>query len=285
MSLKDFPYFCQQCKKIIDDVQQLLFVEEGSSRGFCSEACIEDFYGSLIHYYDEKINEAKLKFNLINESIEIEIEDNHLVDEISKSPDEIYKLTSELKEEIFFYIKKRNNVWLGLICTQFNQEPSFIFAIVKTKSNELINELRIGERLELDEKNLANDVQVDEDLSFLEELENKKSNMLAELIATREETDIPFEEFILYDQFLEDTLSSPDEVYETKDKFGDINFYYLKSFLDQKLGAFFYIVVGVKRNVENNEENFYPILTMPTNDLKTYNSFRTGKKIFNSYKN
>ena len=41
-------YFCHECKKIVQSLSELYFVEENSTNGFCSEACIEQFYKSLV---------------------------------------------------------------------------------------------------------------------------------------------------------------------------------------------------------------------------------------------
>jgi len=41
-------YFCTECKKVIPRLDQLLFVDGNSSKGFCCEECIEDFYRPLI---------------------------------------------------------------------------------------------------------------------------------------------------------------------------------------------------------------------------------------------
>ena len=37
-------FFCSQCKKVVHELEQLLFVENDSPIGFCAESCIEKFY-------------------------------------------------------------------------------------------------------------------------------------------------------------------------------------------------------------------------------------------------
>jgi len=46
-------YFCNQCKKIITALEDLLFVEDGVSRGFCSEKCIEQFFMPIVQYFEK----------------------------------------------------------------------------------------------------------------------------------------------------------------------------------------------------------------------------------------
>jgi len=285
MSLKESIYICHECKKIIQSSADLLFVEEGSSRGFCSEECIEDFYTPLITYYDQEVSLLREKHHLSSEEVECERDDNFLVEEISADPDEIWKLTSELKDEVYFYIKRREGFYIGLICTRFNQTPSFIFSLIKTNSSQLINEFRIGERLDLSIDSPNDESQIEEEMQFLEMLESKKSHLLGELLVRQKDSDISFEEFNSYEKSFNETLTNPDEIYELKDRDGDMLFHYLKSFMDHDLGDYFYVIVGLKKSNPDGEVSVYPILTFPTNDLKLFQEFRKGEKVLAIVKN
>ena len=62
MSLKKPLFYCQNCKKITTHLESLLFVEDQSPRGFCSEKCIEQNYQHLVDYFDQwekKLAKAK----------------------------------------------------------------------------------------------------------------------------------------------------------------------------------------------------------------------------------
>ena len=90
----------------------------------------------------------------------------------------------------------------------------------------------------------------------------------------------------MYDEYLRETLESPDEIYKSDDD-GDITLTYIKSFqLDNT--NFFYIVLGGE--YETSEDNvdekvMIPILGFPSVDNKLYPHYTKGKKVLNNLKN
>jgi hypothetical protein len=282
----DHPYLCNECKKIINDPSDLLFVEEGSSRGFCSEECIEDFYLPYMKYFDDQVLELRRKHQVIDEKEFDNENDQMLVDIVAKDPDEIWRSVNDLKEEIFYYLKFYDGIYIVVVCTIFNETPSFILSLIKTRSQKLAHEFKIGEKLDIRQTELsnANNAEEDEDV-FIESLENKKSSLLGDIINHRKESDINFEDFISYDIFLEETLANPDEIYELKDREGDKLTHFLKSFVDSKFGSFFYVVIGMKKINSSQEEMFYPILSFPTNDISIFQDFRKGDRVLSPIKN
>lgn len=276
MISKLHPYYCTECKKILEDVEDLLFVEEGSSKGFCSEECIEDFYIPLMKYYEESIHNLRADHNIIENNVTTIDNDQMLVDEVSNFPDEIYRSTNDIKEEVFTYIKFHHQFYSIVLCTVFNETPAFILAYVKTKSKKMVDLFRVGEKIDVRVAPL-NENKLMEDAQFIEELESKKSQLLGTILSERSSNDIPFEDFLKYDPFLNDTMDNPDEIFEEKDHFGDRLLYYLKTFVDHHFGIFFYIVICMK-NKDANEEVLYPILSFPTNDYALYNQYRHGDK-------
>lgn len=284
MMLNKFPYVCHECKKIAENVEELLFVEDGSSRSFCSEDCIEEFYSPMIIYYDNKIKSLRDKMGLSEEVIISDRDDDFLVEEVSQYPDEVWKLTSDLKEEIFFHIKRHKSFYLIIVCTHFNQVPSFIYNLVKTSSKELLNEFRVGEKLDLNKEAITNQ-EISESVELLEYLDGKKSSVLSEILTLQGPNDIPFEDFLNYENSLNETLTNPDEIYEFKDRDRDQVVYYLKSFVDVDLGSYFYIVLGLKKKNSDEEYMVYPYFSFPTNDPKLYQQFRKGNRVLDQVKN
>lgn len=279
MNLNKPLYYCCECKAILPDLQSLFFVEEKSPKGFCSENCIEDFYGPLIAHFEKTERELRIKLKLENEDC------NANIDDILANPTEVWKLSNELDEEIFSYIKRFDDFWGIVICKVYNNEASFVFLSTCTRSKELLAELRFG-HLENTESNKATDSNLDdsefspEDFNFMQLLENKKSSLLADLLTKRKEKDIAFESFSDYEFCFSETLENPDEVFENKDRDGDTFFNYIKSYV-LKNESYFYIISCLKRNenAESNEVNVFPVLAFPTNDLSLYADFRLGKRI------
>ena len=120
----------------------------------------------------------------------------------------------------------------------------------------------------------------DEDMIFIQLLESKKSKLLADILMNRSESDIPFEDYSGYESCYQETLDFPDEVFEKKDNEGDVIFSYIKSF-----NNFFYIVTCLKRKLDNDVVNVYPILALPTTDIKMCQEFRGGTKLTGPLKN
>ena len=279
-------YYCCECKSIVANLDKLLFVEENSSKGFCTESCIEDFYLPIIRYYEKCDQELRKRLKILpNENIQIDIDEKQLVEEILANPSEVWNTENDLHEKISTYIRHFQDFSAVLLCTVYNGEASFIFLCTKTKSREYLAEIRNGHKLNenLEQKDNAID---DEDFQFMQLLEIKKSNLLADLLMKRKDSDISFEEFSHYEYCFNQCLELPDEVFEVKDREGDVFFVYIKSFLKDH-HDFFYIISCLKRKDLNelNEVNVFPVLAFPTNDMELYSNFRAGVRISGTIKN
>lgn len=319
MDLKKPFYYCSECKLAISDLDDLLFIDEHSLKGFCSEECIEDYFVPLIKHYELVENSLRIKHNIVNEfGIEQEIEPLTL-EEVLANPTEVYRHTNELRESYYHFIKKFPDYTVIIVGSVYRQEPSFIFLTTMSSSKEFINEFRYGEKIdwekisdsepqfenfELDfqKKELGQDfdeddeyeyaghgfinegqdaIEDDEDMVFIQLLESKKSKLLADILMKRKESDIPFEDYNGYESCFQETLDFPDEVFEKKDNEGDVIFTYIKFFSN-----IHYIVSCLKRKMPGSEETtVYPILALPTTDLELCQDFRGGTRLSGPVKN
>lgn len=295
-------YYCHECKNILPGYDSLLFVDEHERNGFCSEDCIEDFHQPIVKYFEENFNYLRKQHNVPEENISVKL-DQKLVDAVLISPDEIYKFSNELGESFYHFIKLHNNVYIIIIASLYKGEPAFIFGATTTKAATLVNEFRQGELLPLSDwlgrknskntqtkEKLENDVDEvsEEDMAFMQLLENKKSKILANLLIKRQDSDIGFESFSDYDSCFQETLDHPDEVFEHKDNEGDIFFNYIKNYNlgKRKEDNFFYVVSCLKRKGLSAEDTIiYPVLGMPTNDMAMVQEFCIGKQISGPLKN
>jgi hypothetical protein len=301
MNLRTPFYFCTECKKSVAHLDDLLFIDESSYKGFCSEECIEDFYVPLIKHYEIIENSLRKKHSLLDENGLGHIVDAALVDEVLEHPNEVFRQTNELKESFYHFIKNFLDFSVVVVTSVYRQEASFVFLTTKTKSRELLNEFRYGEKI-IDWQNLEEtsidepdflefrddevaideEVQEDEDMVFIQLLESKKSRLLADILMKRkEDSDIPFEDYSGYESCFQETLDFPDEVFEKKDNEGDVIFSYIKSFSN-----FFYIVSCLKRkHPDSLDTTVYPVLALPTTDLELCQEFRAGVKLSGPLKN
>ncbi len=299
-------YYCSECKLIVPSLDKLLFIEDNSSKGFCSEACIEDFYFPIIRHFEQLETNLRSDLSLLTEKIQIakevgkEVgkedgkedgkEETHLVDEVLASPSEVWSVKNELNEEIFTYIKHFQYFSSVVICTVYKGEGSFIFLNTKTKSREFLEAIRKGSsrnETPFSGQDQDQDQDMDEDdFNFMQLLESKKSKLLADLLVKRKDNDISFEEFTEYEFCFQDCLETPDEVFESKDNEGDLNYIYIKSFI-KGTDNIFYIISCLKRKdgEDENSVSVFPVLAFPTNDVDLYSEWRTGKKITGLIKN
>lgn len=285
----------------MDHLDDLLFIDEYSHKGFCSEECIEDFYFPLIKHYEMIEHSLRRKHNIASELPPGTIIEADVVEAVLEDPSEIFRQTNELHETFYNFIKHYTDFSVIVVASVYRKEASFVFLATRTKSQALITEFRYGElvmdwgrteveedeeisvELEADEVNV-DEQDEDEDMIFIQLLESKKSNLLAEILMHRKDEDIPFEDYSGYESCFQETLDTPDEVFEKKDKEGDVIFTYIKAF-SRGRETFYYIVTCLKRIMEGENVNVYPILALPTTDMEMCQEFRGGTRLSGPLKN
>lgn len=305
----DTIYYCSECKRVVKSLEDLLFIEERSHKGFCSESCIEDFYLPLIRYFELLENKLRFKHNVSNEFLGAEVSESCFEDIILK-PDEVYKKSNELNESFFSFIKNYGDKSIVIVASVYNFEPSFIFLTLQTSSTQLINEFRFDENVTLwylqssevfiqtnhgevmgQSEEMSPDQSADDnedaDLLFMQHLESKKSKILAEILMKRKDDDISFEDYTDYDFCFQDTLDLPDEVFEYKDNEGDILFFYLRSFNSglNLSSSYTYVIIAIKQKNDQDKVNVYPVLAVPTTDMELCQEFRKGIRLTGALKN
>jgi len=235
--------------------------------------------------------------------------DKKLFEKALYQPDEVWLEDSELREEYYTHILRfeqdGTNWHFILVCTYYEGEPSFVFFKTITKSAELVDlyrkDIRKDDELNSRPASMGTQTTVtatssneqgsedpggDEGISevslpseVLEDLELKKSQVLAELLDRRKESDIGFEEFMLYDEYIRLSIDDPDETFETEDKAGDLIVTNIKSFQRDSI-LFFYIVICAKVEIPGNDEQMalIPILTFPSIDNELYKFYAVGER-------
>ncbi len=282
MLVSDSIYYCKNCKKVVSKIEDLLFVEDGSNLCFCSELCIEKFYAPLIDYFAGKIDKKRKDLNIEEESA-LEILDHPAaIDRVLHKPDEIWRLENELKEELFSFISKQKHggedVYVVALCFVFDHTPSFVLSLTASSNEYFIQNFQVGEEVEsLEDYHRETDDVTLLDSTDFEEIELKKSKLLADLMTHRKEFDIPFEDYTLYMDYLQQTIESYDELYEFNDEDGDSIFAYFKAF-ERSGVSFFYIALCMK--IEKDEQSLIvPIISFPTIDGDLSSNYKTGKQI------
>ena len=280
--ISDSIYYCKNCKKVVPTLDELLFVEDGSNLSFCSEACIEKFYTPLIDYFTGKIDKKRADLNIEDEACLDALEVPSFVDKVLHRPDEIWRLENELKEEIFSFISKvkhnGEDVFIVALCFVFDHTPSFVLSLTASSNEYFIQNFQVGEEVEsLEDFYKETEAQTLLDSTDFEEIELKKSKLLAELMTNRKEFDIPFEDYTLYLDYLQESIESYDELYEFSDEDGDTVLAYFKAF--EKNGISFFYIALCMRIEKEDQSLIVPIISFPTIDGDLSASFKTGKQI------
>ena len=290
-------YFCNHCKKAMHDVEELLFVEESSVRGFCSEDCIEKYYSPIVAWYENRERELRVKFGANDEDCQALASDANVMDKVLGRPDEIYRWSNEIGEDLFVFIRHFSGerpFYSIVLCHLFERQPSFILLATATRNEEFLAQFKNGEKIANSDEFMqrqdlpegAMDLEVEQEA--LSAIEAKKSAFLARLLQERSPADVPFEQFDMYEKFFTSTLEDPDEIYTDEDDDGDNLFTYIKAYQQGGVSFYYFIIcVEFEREHESDGETrrVIPLMAFPTLDGDLYRTYRSGKLVSGNLKN
>jgi hypothetical protein len=296
-------YFCSQCGAKVSNLEELLFVEENSTKGFCSENCIESFYRPVVEYLEQREKSVRQEFKLTEEKVLPLLENSEIIESTLLDFDEKWEMSNDLGERIYTLISQFNDHQYGTfysvaICQFFEDGPSFVYLVTATQSEVLLNFMRSGRRVDGENSSSTEDkateehpeegmgtVEVDEEVMTM--VENKKSRFLAELLDKRSESDIDYERFPEYDNFLNKTMEEPDEIYSYEDTDGDVIYRYVKA-NEHNGQSFYYFVICMPyrgQGLSPDVEALLPIMAFPSIDGELIRELKTGELLSGSMKN
>ncbi|RLA65865.1 MAG: hypothetical protein DRQ88_04220 [Epsilonproteobacteria bacterium] len=282
---KDY-YFCNKCGTIFEQSADVLFVEDDSTRGFCSESCIEEFFRPMVRVF-EKIEESlRNEYSLDEEESLKYLESSAYLEKLLKEPEEVWLHKNDFGEKYYFIIstfkdQKGEVFYLASICLFYQSRPSFLFLVTATSSEKLISEFRVGTKLN-DRLPMGANLNDSKEAEIVKTIERKKSFILAELLRLRENSDISFYEFSEFESYIDPTIDGPDEVFSFIDEAGDKIQTFIKAF-DNDQGAFFYFVTCLKLN-RKSEDGLVPIFSFPSRDGNIYRKFSQGNRVSGNLK-
>lgn len=292
-------FFCCECKTHLENLVDLLFIEEDSHKGFCSESCILNHYAPVVENFERSDLEFRVMCELKQtEACSAQKENMDLVGQTLENPDEVWLVTNELGQKYYTQISKYTSAdeefYFILICSYFDGAPSFVFFQTTTYSKKLVSQYRIGEKLgkdiddevieSKDGKMRSEEIKLSQD--SIEILEQKKSEELARLLENRsDEDDIDYNLFPMYEKFLPQNLEEPDEVYK-KIEDDEVTLTFIRSYKEDSLD-FFYIVICMEMAIEEIPDNdvLVPVIGFPSTDKDLYLQYAAGEKIQGIIKN
>ncbi|MCB9092250.1 MAG: hypothetical protein H6621_00845 [Halobacteriovoraceae bacterium] len=280
-----YSYFCQSCRSKIEKAEDSYIIDDQRPVPFCSEQCIVDFYQKEIKHFEKQ--EKKMRESLLIDENEIDLND----DEVSKlveacliDPAEVWSDKDQLGSQYYYLFRQDNENRMTIVITKyFGDKPSFVFHHCLTKNQELIQYYRVGKNLsDSDYDPKEEDIKKEELVlprTVIEQIEQMRSEFVAEMVSMRSERDINVEKFALYEKFLEPTLSDPDEVFEHRDTENRCINVSIKAF-SQNAESFFYFVICLKVDSKDtgikDDEVLVPIISFPSGDHKTYEHYQRG---------
>ena len=283
-------YFCAECKKTSETFEDFLFVESEGQAGFCSEECIEKYYAPWVSHFEGQEKKWRIEHGLGEEPILDVVGQPSFMDQLMRRPSEVYCKVLEGGEHLYSFIKEitdktHGRFHLMCLCLTYDYAPSFILCASATQDERLLKAYRWGKKRE-DLARFQREAAEGEgetlslDENILQDVERKKSISLAFLLEERKEADIPIESFPLYENYFEETMTGPDEIYARQDDEGDTLYTYIKA-CDREGVSFYYFIVclRIQEGIEKNKDALIPIISFPSLDGETYRIYRQGNLV------
>jgi hypothetical protein len=272
---------CAACGKGLKGEDRALFVEEEVGRIFCSEDCITSHFQPDIDTIEKEYFRYRPKDDLSPEERE---QFAHLRWITIQEPDEIWQEKRPAGDHRYTLISQfkpgAKSVWCVCICLFLRGEPSFLYMAFPTRSKSLVARFRRGEQVEWETAAKNGAKSTDGEESATDGLAagwSQDETLRAEIHTTRDATDIPPEEFGLYEGLLEKTLEAPDELWvlESKDDGEPDLYHFIRYFPDEETGPVHYIVVAQE---SEQSESLEVIEQIPTRNRALAEQFRKGRQ-------
>ncbi len=276
MGKKRFKYsdFCQGCRIPLTADEKVVYVEENSTRFFCSEKCIRTYYDPMGEFYRKEMMEVRDPHD-IPEADFAEYESYAPL--CLANPDEIWSDTTEHGEAVTYFLSNFNNeggkFTYIVMCFCLELEPTYILLSFPTRDKKMVEEFRRGQRVEIQEEG---DVTAEPEVSpvLTEDFLARQGNAIEEeMFRHRSPSDIPKKEFEEFAHLLDQTIESPDEVWELQDE-GENT---LLTLITQQDESLFYVVICTfDQDAESQQESWRVIYNFPTNDPALVQRYRRG---------
>jgi hypothetical protein len=227
---------CYSCSKDLKGQERALFVEEEIGRIFCSEECIAQYFTPEIDRLEKEFFKHLSKSDLAAEDRE---KFSHLRWVTLQEPDEVWRqktLTGDYRYTLISEFKPGSKtIWCVCICLFLRNEPSFLYLAFPTKNAAMVNHYRRGEQVDwvktkkggsdlapnAHHPHLSSDSNPDlhdsaQDTDRIDGLADEwteAETLRAQTNQGRKKSDIPMDQYELYESCLEETLEAPDELW------------------------------------------------------------------------
>lgn len=278
---------CQSCSKDLTGKNaRALYVEEEVGRIFCSEDCIARYFTPDIERLEKEYHRHLSKNDLSPDERESL---NHLRWLTLQNPEEVWvekTLAGDHRYTLISqFMPEETPVWSICICLVLKGEPSFLYLSIPTRNAALVDFYRRGERTELpprqpdsedEERVRSPDYPGDRKTDRLASEWTEDETYLASISQERDPSDIPLDDYGLYQSCMEETLDEPEEVWCVRLGGETLPIYhFIRYYPDEKPGVWFVIVA---REVDESHEQIEIVDAFPTRDRHLVEQFRKGEQ-------
>lgn len=282
---KSFAYghFCQRCRKPLDLDDQVYFVEDQSGNYFCSEPCIQEFYGPVACFYYQE----HLKFRDAHDIPPTEFAQYEKYSALTAdSPDELWMEECDSGEEFYFHIKEFSDAggkfYYIIMSYCLEREPTFILLSVPCRDRRLLGLYRRGKRLRTQEvPEQETQLPVNHTLNHNphhESMMDERAIILREeMFRNRRKSDIDQRDFEEHSYLLDETIENPDEAWELEaGEKGDSSILTLITRHDDRLH--YVVICGIDEVNSSDKENpsWRVLYHFPTGDEGLVARYRRG---------
>ena len=269
-----FTDFCQCCRKALGTDDKIMYVEEDSKRYFCSEKCIRTYYDPMSEHY-------RLEMHSIRDPHDIPESDFDQYESYAplciSDPDEVWTTVTENGERFYTFMATFTNeggkFTYVVMCFCLEMEPTYIVMSFPSRDKKLVEEFRKGEKVEISQAESESSTEPEVSPILAEDFLAKQGNAIEEeMLRYRNAADIPKKEFEDYTHLVEQTIESPDEVWELQDDANNT----LLTLITQQDENLAYVVICAFDHTQEAQESWRVVYSFPTNDASLVQRYRRG---------
>jgi hypothetical protein len=281
MRKKTFNYghFCENCRKELELDDQVFFVEDATGDYFCSEECIQEYYGPVsAHYFQQNLS---MRDPHDIPSTEFEKYEKYTSLCLEK-PKEVWADDGEGGERYYFYISEFSDVGgtfhYIVMCYCLENEPTFVLLAFPTRDKALANAYRKGKKIDLRFEAVESKPPVEQASAGGIQgasLDERGIALKEEMLKNRIKSDIKPDEFEEHSFLLEETIENPDEAWEMDSGDERDSLLMLITQHDEKLH---YIVICARDQNKENQATWRVLYHFPTGDPGLVQRYRRGNQ-------
>ena len=295
-----FSDYCANCRKSLENIENILFVEKEVGRCFCAEECIREYFQPTIDFMREELVKLRSDADINDDDASRYAHYQALTLE---DPDEVWIDETETGERHFTFIAHYRNgddrMTYVVVTLAIEATPSFVFLGFATRNEDLVDEyrrgvdLRIGEpaqeaaepqpTMEPSQASATTEQQPKAENPSERLHESEPERLYGEM---RQPGDIAREDFGKYEQFIEASIDEPDEIWRFVDDLGNEWLSFIARFTGEQLAEDaddFSIVVVCEPGYdpEKQTKTLDLVFAFPTIDPGLVQHFRKGVNSLN----